>query len=112
MFYLDSSIAYQAYGRDLGVDFIYNINTYALKHMPDLTLYLALDPQIGQMRVQQGRSHKVDRLDLETKAFHERVQLGYEAIYQKDPQRVKKIDASGDVQTIYHEVYTLIKASL
>ena len=44
--YLDSSLAYQAYARDLGFDFVLNINQYATYHMPELTFYI--DRSIGR----------------------------------------------------------------
>lgn len=110
--YFDSSVAYQAYGRSLGLDFIEKINTYALAYMPDLTFYLALDPKIGSERVTAYRGHKIDRLDLETRAFHDRVKEGFDMIYQNHPNRVKRIDASQDIDTIYHDVCTHIKTKL
>lgn len=74
--YLDSSIAYQGYGRDLGLDYILKINEYALNYLPDLTIYLDVTPTVGLDRVSK-RINKQDRLDNEKMEFYEKVQQGY-----------------------------------
>lgn len=84
--YLDSSIAYQAYGRNLGLDYILNINEYALNYLPDLTIYLDVSPTVGLDRVSK-RTNKQDRLDNEKMEFYEKVQQGYLDIPKIFPKR-------------------------
>lgn len=110
--YLDSSVAYQAFGRNLGIDFINQINAYAIAHMPTLTIYLQLDPKVGAARVKNGRQHKVDRLDLETENFHQRVAEGYEYLAKTYKNRILTIGANRDVESIYQDVYQSIKQQL
>lgn len=84
--YLDSSIAYQGYGRDLGLDYILKINEYALNYLPDLTIYLDVTPTVGLDRVSK-RINKQDRLDNEKMEFYEKVQQGYLDIPKIFPKR-------------------------
>src|SRR5690554_7287478 len=66
--YLDSSLAYQAYARGLGLDYVLNINRYALDKLPDLTFYIDLDPKVGLDRIKDRT--KNDRLDQERSEEH------------------------------------------
>lgn len=102
--YLDSSLAYQAYGRDLGEDFVKSINTYALKYMPDLTFYIDLDPEIGIGRVEKNRQDKKDRLDTEKTQFHHKVRQGYLSLVCKDKERVILIDGNQTIEIIFEEI--------
>lgn len=106
--YIDSSFAYQAYGRDLGMEFIKKINDYALCHMPDLTFFIDLDPEVGLARVSKNRGHKKDRLDSEQNSFHHKVRNGYLELANNDQKRFKVIDGNRDVETIYQEILNYI----
>lgn len=106
--YLDSSLAYQAYGRDLGEAFVKSINTYALSYMPDLTFYIDLDPEVGIGRVTKNRSEKKDRLDSEKFDFHQKVRQGYLTLVCKDSNRVVQIDGNRTIDEIYNEILEVI----
>lgn len=106
--YLDSSLAYQAYGRDLGEEFVKSINTYALSYMPNLTFYIDLDPEVGIGRVTKNRSEKKDRLDSEKFDFHQKVRQGYLTLVCKDSNRVVKIDGNRTIDEIYNEILEVI----
>src|SRR5690554_6673912 len=83
--YLDSSLAYQGHARNLGFDYINKINHYALNYLPNLTFYIDLDPEIGQFRVKNNRSSKIDRLDMVSINFHKKVREGYLKIAEYEP---------------------------
>ncbi len=110
--YLDSSVAYQAYGRELGLDFIYSINKYALKYMPDLTFFIKLEPEIGLKRVSQKRSNKKDRLDQEKVDFHNRVYNGYLALAETDKNRIITIDGNNTIDKLFQIIMSEIKKKL
>lgn len=81
--FLDSSLAYQGYGRKLGADAIEALNDFGLEGFrPDLTLFFALDIETEAKRM--ARRGQYDRMDLEGKAFHERVRHGFEALCRKN----------------------------
>lgn len=108
--FLDSSLAYQAYARNLGFDFVLNINAYAVKHLPDLTFYIDLDPQVGMKRIENRE--KYDRLDQETKSFHHQVRLGYLEVCQRYPNRIIKIDGDQPIEDIQNQILHEIQARL
>lgn len=93
--YVDSSIAYQGAGRQLGTDEVWQINQFATQNvMPQLTLYFDVAPEVGLARIKQQRATATDRLEQETLAFHQRVHQAYLKLWQQNPQRIKKIDAT------------------
>jgi len=92
--FLDSSIAYQGYGRGLGKEFVLGINAYAMNNaMPDATFFFECPPKSAFTRMNPAK--QMDRLEQETMTFFERVFAGYQAIAAEEPARVIKIDASG-----------------
>ena len=77
--YVDSSLAYQAYARGLGVEFIEQINGYALKHYtPDVTIFIDLTPEEAFLR--KHGADENDRLEKAGLDFHKRVYEGYKAV--------------------------------
>lgn len=102
--FVDSSIAYQGFGRQLGMEFIEKINQPALHGIePDLTLYFHLD-FLSWIERLSGRSDRRDRLEQEDISFHRRVYEGYKALLKKYPERIKKIDAHWDVERVFEQV--------
>ena len=105
--FVDSSIAYQAYGRCLG-DMVAEVNKYATGGLsPDLTIWLDIDPETGKARALGDKGP--DRLDLESSAFHERVREGYKAISESEPERFKRIDAAGSIEEIREKIYSCLE---
>ncbi len=101
--YLDSSIAYQGYGRQLGEERVRQANWYAQERcMPDATFLFLLEVERSFERIQKGREH-TDRLEQEGRNFFERVDFGFHALAQKE-ERVRIIDASGNVEQVWAEL--------
>lgn len=101
--YIDSSIAYQAFGRELG-PIVENINKYAVnKAVPDLTIFLMLPPAEGFSRIERDAREK-DRIENASLDFHKRVFAGYETIAQEEPGRVFQVDASLPVDEIAEKI--------
>jgi len=95
--FVDSSVAYQGYGRNLG-DKVMQVNEPALAGlMPDITFYMQLDPALGKARIDAG---SFDRIEAEKLDFHERVAYGYDCIMEKEPDRVIPIDATKSIEEI------------
>ena len=107
--FVDSSLAYQGHGRGLGIDTIYTINAYAIENrLPDLTIFIDVPPHIGLNRVfSNGR--KVDRLDLESLSFHQKVYEGYQILIQKYPERIKVIDGQKPVDQVIQNALDIIQ---
>ena len=106
--YYDSSFAYQAYARGLGYDFVSAANKFALDNaVPDITIFLDFDPEHAFIR--KGGADKTDRLELAGIEFHKRVYDGYNALAQKFPQRIARIDASKQINEVHNSIITLLK---
>ena len=108
--YIDSSLAYQGYARKLGFDFVLSINKYATEHMPDLTFYIDLDPEVGISRITDR--DKYDRLDQETKEFHLNVRKGYQEIAKMYQQRMVTINGNQSIDSIIKEMMAIINQRL
>jgi thymidylate kinase len=101
--FFDSSVAYQAYGRQLGEPFIRQINEKALEEVqPDCTLQLDIDPKTARARVSQARTP--DRLEREKEEFFLRVRGGYEAVAQKAGERIHRIDSGRSVDEVFADI--------
>ena len=99
--FVDSSIAYQQYGRKLG-ECVRIINGYAIDGcMPDLTFLLKVKPDVGGTRI---GSREKDRIELEDKSFHEAVYQGYESLQEEFSERIVGIDAARSVDEIFVEI--------
>jgi len=108
--YIDSSIAYQHYGRGLPLDLIMNINEQAVQGLkPDLTFLLALPLEIGLKRATQETS---DRIEQESIAFHGRVEAGFRELASKEPQRWHVIDATGTIDEIHQSITEVVNTLL
>ena len=111
--FVDSSLAYQGHARGLGIDNVYEINKFAIDTlMPDLTLLFDLDPRLGLERISANKLREVNRLDLEQLDFHTLVREGFSIIQEREPNRVKKVDASKTVEEVFNDAYALIKTAL
>ena len=92
--YVDTSLAYQGYGRGLDLDRIRAVAVLATGGLrPDLTLFFDLPLEIGLARVVRRGGR--DRLESEVREFHERVRNGYLELAAQEPDRWIRIDASG-----------------
>lgn len=92
--YIDSSVAYQGAGRQLGMQEIWQLNLFATqKLLPQLTLYFDIPPAVGLKRIQQKRAQDADRLEKEQLDFHQRVTAAYQQLIKQDADRIVKIDA-------------------
>lgn len=101
--YLDSSIAYQGYGRELGEARVRQINWYAIERcMPDATFLFLLEVDRSFERIRQGRESK-DRLEQESRGFFDRVDFGFHALAQKE-KRIRVIDAARSVEQVWAEL--------
>ena len=106
--YVDSSMAYQAYGRGLGVEFIEKINAFALeKYLPDVTIFIDLSPEAAFAR--KHGADENDRLEQAGMAFHKKVYEGYKALAQENPSRVVCVDGNKKPQEIFEDILQVLK---
>ncbi|KXT29138.1 thymidylate kinase [Candidatus Phytoplasma oryzae] len=110
--YIDSSLAYQGYARQLGEKFIHNINFFAFKYLPDITFYLDLEPKIGLKRLKKERKSKIEYFDLKNINFHKKVRYGYLKLCQKYSKRIHKVDANRSLPEIEKIIESKINSFL
>jgi len=90
--FVDSSIAYQGYGRGLGAKTVWRINEPAVDgHMPDATVFMNVPPERAFARMNESKQY--DRLESEDISFHKRVYEAYVELSKKPGVIV--IDAVG-----------------
>ena len=107
--FIDSSLAYQGFAREIGIDNVLKINEFAIEgFMPSLTLYFDIEPEKGLNRIKQNKEREQNRLDLETLEFHRKVYEGYQLLLEKFPERIKKVDADQAVSQVTEETLRLI----
>ena len=110
--YVDSSIAYQGYGRKLGADTIKSLNTLAINGaVPDFTILLHISPEVGLKRRAKSRKG-VDRLDMQQHDFYTRVSEGYLALAKQNPSRYVVIDAGKSIEVVAGAVWESVKKNL
>ena len=101
--FVDSSVAYQGGGRAMGVDMIRQINEPAVDGMlPDATVYLAIDHTTAMNR--RLSASRPDRLEMESSAFHGRVQAAYEELIERDRRRFIVVSGDQPVEEIARQV--------
>ncbi len=107
--FIDSSLAYQGYARGLGIDEVLLINEFAINNVfPDLTIYLDVDPEVGLKRIHEHENREINRLDLESLAFHRKVREGYLQLVGRFPKRIVQINANEDLEAVFIEVKRVI----
>ncbi len=98
--YIDSTLAYQGYGRGQPIYYVKQYNNAAIQGLvPDVTYYNKIDPEIGVPRA-IGREDENTTFDLEEMAFHHRVSNGFDTIAKENPGRIVVVDALPDEVTI------------
>lgn len=107
--YVDSSLAYQGAGRQIGVEAIAQINAFATENLvPDLTFYFEIEPEVGLQRIQKNRTDEINRLDQEKIEFYKRVHEEYLTLAKQNPQRIKVIDASQSIEQVTSNVLDIL----
>ena len=101
--FIDSSAVYQGMARGLGVENVYKINEYATQGiMPDLTILLDLPAMVGISRKKDQK--ELDRMELESLDFHEKVAAGYRDLAKLAPERIYTVDATDSIENIHKEI--------
>lgn len=106
--YLDSSLAYQGHARDLGMERVLELNTWATDGlMPDLTLLLRIDVESSRRRL-SNRTAASDRIESEPLDFHRRVKDGYHKVEEMFPGRIVVVDGSKPVEEVHRDIMAIV----
>ncbi|HHS96579.1 MAG TPA: dTMP kinase [Chloroflexi bacterium] len=110
--FYDSTLAYQGYGRGLDLKTLWQITRIATGGLvPDLTLYLDIQPDEGLTRRLLGGG-EWNRMDQEALAFHRRVRAGYLELAGMEPERWVVIDGARSIQDVQQEIVAVVEARL
>lgn len=105
--FVDSSIAYQGAGRELGIDQVTAINQFAIGDtMPDLTVLLVIAAQAAFLR--RNSATKLDRLERSGEAFFGRVYEAYAQLARTYPERIRCVSAEQDIPQVTDDVLALV----
>lgn len=111
--FIDSSLAYQGYAREIGIEEVLTINQFAIEGcMPTLTLFFDIEPEKGLKRIALNSNREQNRLDLETLAFHEKVYEGYHVLLKKFSDRMKLVDAEQEIELVTRDAFKYITSHL
>lgn len=106
--YVDSSLAYQGAGRELGVDRVLEANLLATRgRLPDVTLLVEIDPTEAALR-RGATGEDADRLELAGDGFFARVHEGYEQVAARWPERIRRVDGAGSVEDVERRVDAIV----
>lgn len=109
--YIDSSLAYQGFGRQIGIKEVKEINEIATeKKYPDLTLFLDVSQENAFKRLKKRKSQ--DRIEVTKNGFQQRVFKGYKKLVKMFPKRFKVIDANQSPEKVYKDAIKIIKKLL
>lgn len=105
----DSTMAYQGYGRGIGLDLIDSLDSVATGRLrPHLTILLDIDVETGLMRNRKLQKH--DRLELEDISFHEKVRKGFLGMAAREQDRIRLVDCSGDIEAVHRNIVGIVDA--
>ncbi len=109
--YLDSSVAYQGYARDLGVEDIAHLSNWGTDNLePDLTVLIDIDPAVAIARkFDQDETNRMEMLDT---SFHQKVREGFLYLAKSNPKRIVVVDGERTQNKIYDEILELVTKKL
>ena len=106
--FIDSTVAYQGYGRGLSLSLIEQLNAIATQGTSGhLTLWLQLDAEQGLAR--SHRRGQLDRLEQSGLTFHQQVQQGFETLAEQHPERIVPIDATQSEEGVAQQIQTVLE---
>jgi dTMP kinase len=112
--FTDSSLVYQGVGRGLGIDTVSDLDRIACRGLkPDLTILVDVDAEASLARAwarNEAQPHCETRMDDQAIEFHRKVYQAYHALAAAEPERVKVVDGSADMDEIEREVWSIVSA--
>lgn len=100
-----SSLAYQGFGRELGIEAVRSVNDWALYgRWPDVVIYLRVEPDVASNRL----VGQLDRLEREGDRFHQRVREAFDQLASEDPKRWLSIDGAGTQDEVASRIWAAL----
>lgn len=108
-FYL-SSLVYQGYARGLGIDVVRELNAFVCDIYPDLNIVIDIPVEVSMARKQHVED--INRLDLEGKEFHQKVEDAYKMLCKENKDNIVVIDGVQPMDEMIEDVYETIKKAI
>ncbi|MDA8400727.1 MAG: dTMP kinase [Actinomycetota bacterium] len=110
--FVGSTLAYQGYGKQLGLTELASVSTWATCGIvPDLSVLIDITPELLERRV-SARGGTRDRFEIEGSDFHKRVLSGYRELARSDPEHWEVVAGSGSVDEVASEILAVVTARL
>ncbi len=107
--FYDSTTVYQGYGRGLPLEYVTTCNRMAAGGIvPDITFYLAISVDISEQR---SLAKDKDRIENSGNHFFERIRQGFDELSEQNPDRIVKINASGDIISTHNKIIERLNIS-
>lgn len=104
--FIDSSVAYQGYGRGLDINKINELNSFVIKNtIPDVTILLDVDTEVAAERIVREK----DRFELEAQSFHKKLREGYLKIAEQNTFRFIVVDANDSPENVFKNIVQLLE---
>ena len=114
--FADSTTAYQGYARGMDLEFIRQLNAYAVgNRWPDLTIFLDLTVEESFKRlgkVLDTTQAEVDRFEIESRNFYEKVRKGFLELAAGHPERIVTLDATHSVEELDEQIWKIVQKRL
>lgn len=105
--FTDASFAYQCSGRGLSQEKLQLLNQTFVAKMPNITFWLDAPIELGMIRARERGA--LDRFEQEKLSFFAKVRAGYEALWQAEPERMKRLDATQNADVVFEEALNYIE---
>lgn len=105
--FTDASFAYQCSGRGLSQEKLQLLNQTFVAKMPNITFWLDAPIELGMTRARERGA--LDRFEQEKLSFFARVRAGYETLWQAEPERIKRLDATQNADLVFEEALQYLK---
>lgn len=105
--FTDASFAYQCSGRGLSQEKLQLLNQTFVAKMPNITFWLDAPIELGMTRARERGA--LDRFEQEKLSFFAKVRAGYETLWQAEPERIKRLDATQNEDVVFEEALNYIK---
>ena len=106
--FVDSTYAYQGYGRGLPVSYLRDLHLYAgITLMPDITFLLDIRPEVALKRIHERGGHtRIEKFGI---LFFQKVRGGYLSLYKEEPNRIRLVNAERDIYDIHKDIIEIVE---
>ena len=106
--FTDASFAYQCAGRGLSKEKLALLNANFVSHMPNVTFWLDAPTELGMSRARARGA--LDRFEQEKATFFEKVRSGYQELWERQGERIKRLDATQTPEQVFSQALACLQS--